>query len=104
MGRQTRWAWRESWSGLETGSRRWDLNPRPAVYETAALPLSYAGDCETRYHRHSWVTSTLTPALLYLTLAPLVNVPACLSTQIGGDEIDRSGVVDYDDATGVCVE
>jgi hypothetical protein len=25
------------------GSQRWDLNPRPAVYETAALPLSYAG-------------------------------------------------------------
>ena len=25
------------------GSRRWDSNPRPAVYETAALPLSYAG-------------------------------------------------------------
>lgn len=26
------------------GSRRWDSNPRPAVYETAALPLSYAGE------------------------------------------------------------
>ena len=25
-------------------SRRWDSNPRPAVYETAALPLSYAGE------------------------------------------------------------
>ena len=25
------------------GSQRWDSNPRPAVYETAALPLSYAG-------------------------------------------------------------
>ena len=24
-------------------SREWDLNPRPAVYETAALPLSYLG-------------------------------------------------------------
>ena len=24
-------------------SQRWDSNPRPAVYETAALPLSYAG-------------------------------------------------------------
>ncbi len=24
-------------------SQREDLNPRPAVYETAALPLSYAG-------------------------------------------------------------
>jgi hypothetical protein len=24
-------------------SRRWDLNPRPADYESAALPLSYAG-------------------------------------------------------------
>ena len=28
-----RWEW----------SRRWELNPRPAVYETAALPLSYVG-------------------------------------------------------------
>ncbi len=25
-------------------SRRWDLNPRPADYESAALPLSYAGN------------------------------------------------------------
>lgn len=24
-------------------SQRWDLNPRPAVYKTAALPLSYVG-------------------------------------------------------------
>lgn len=24
-------------------SRRWDSNPQPAVYKTAALPLSYAG-------------------------------------------------------------
>jgi hypothetical protein len=31
------WTW-ECWS------RRQDSNPRPAVYKTAALPLSYAGD------------------------------------------------------------
>ena len=24
-------------------SQRWDLNPRPLVYKTSALPLSYAG-------------------------------------------------------------
>ncbi len=24
-------------------SRRWDSNPRPTVYETVALPLSYFG-------------------------------------------------------------
>ena len=24
-------------------SRRWDLNPQPADYKSAALPLSYAG-------------------------------------------------------------
>jgi hypothetical protein len=24
-------------------SREWDLNPRPADYESAALPLSYLG-------------------------------------------------------------
>jgi hypothetical protein len=28
---------------LNESSREWDLNPRPAVYETAALPLSYLG-------------------------------------------------------------
>lgn len=28
---------------LNVLSREWDLNPRPAVYETAALPLSYLG-------------------------------------------------------------
>src|SRR3569832_1040987 len=28
---------------LSKPSRGWDLNPRPAVYETAALPLSYPG-------------------------------------------------------------
>lgn len=27
-----------------TWSRRWDSNPQPAVYKTAALPLSYAGE------------------------------------------------------------
>ena len=26
-------------------SRRWDSNPRPSVYETDALPLSYFGAC-----------------------------------------------------------
>ncbi len=25
-------------------SREWDLNPRPADYESAALPLSYLGN------------------------------------------------------------
>jgi hypothetical protein len=28
---------------VETWSRRWDSNPRPTVYETVALPLSYFG-------------------------------------------------------------
>jgi hypothetical protein len=28
---------------LKTGSRREDSNPRPALYESAALPLSYVG-------------------------------------------------------------
>ncbi len=33
-------------------SRRWDSNPRPADYESAALPLSYAGlqKCLALYH------------------------------------------------------
>src|SRR5689334_15098265 len=26
-------------------SQRWDLNPRPRLYESLALPLSYVGDC-----------------------------------------------------------
>jgi hypothetical protein len=30
-------------------SREWDLNPRPAVYETAALPLSYLGIVQRGY-------------------------------------------------------
>ena len=30
-------------SATEAWSRRWDLNPRPADYESAALPLSYIG-------------------------------------------------------------
>ena len=31
-------------------SQRWDSNPRPADYESAALPLSYAGpNCELPY-------------------------------------------------------
>jgi hypothetical protein len=28
---------------LKKWSRRWDSNPRPTVYETVALPLSYFG-------------------------------------------------------------
>src|SRR6266550_1229804 len=30
-------------SALECWSREWELNPRPADYESAALPLSYLG-------------------------------------------------------------
>jgi hypothetical protein len=33
-------------TGCKKMSREWDLNPRPAVYETAALPLSYLGKWE----------------------------------------------------------
>jgi hypothetical protein len=29
--------------GKEEWSREWELNPRPADYESAALPLSYLG-------------------------------------------------------------
>lgn len=31
-------------------SRQRDLNPRPTVYETVALPLSYVGDQASLYH------------------------------------------------------
>jgi hypothetical protein len=31
------------WQVLEFWSREWELNPRPADYESAALPLSYLG-------------------------------------------------------------
>jgi hypothetical protein len=35
-------------------SRRWDSNPRPSVYETDALPLSYFGTrAEGGYQRAS---------------------------------------------------
>ena len=30
-------------------SREWDLNPRPADYESAALPLSYLGIVSQNY-------------------------------------------------------
>ncbi len=30
-------------SSLTIWSREWELNPRPADYESAALPLSYLG-------------------------------------------------------------
>jgi hypothetical protein len=30
-------------AAAEGWSRRWDSNPRPSVYETDALPLSYFG-------------------------------------------------------------
>ncbi len=30
-------------------SRRWDSNPRPTVYETVALPLSYVGATLRQY-------------------------------------------------------
>ena len=32
---------------LKVWSRRWDSNPRPTVYETVALPLSYFGPHRT---------------------------------------------------------
>src|SRR6266571_4411124 len=36
---------RLSWA-IGRWSRRWDSNPRPTVYETVALPLSYFGSIE----------------------------------------------------------
>jgi hypothetical protein len=41
--------------GTLYGSRRGDLNPRPAVYETAALPLSYAGLESVRIRGLQWL-------------------------------------------------
>lgn len=36
---------RAVWPGFaDNSSRRGDLNPRPAAYEAAALPLSYSGE------------------------------------------------------------
>ena len=32
-----------NYSWLDNLSRRWESNPRPTVYETAALPLSHFG-------------------------------------------------------------
>jgi hypothetical protein len=55
-------------NGMEW-SRGWELNPRPADYESAALPLSYLGvsfDCNIRAKKlsnravhivHSWIRS-----------------------------------------------
>ena len=61
--------WVRRWMGEQlkihndTWSRRSDLNRRPSVYETLALPLSYAG-----YH------------ILYLTTG-LVQYLVCLTRQ-----------------------
>src|SRR5688572_5739851 len=47
----------ESWvnCGDKRWSRRQDSNPRPAVYKTAALPLSYSGE-DGRFYRGGWET------------------------------------------------
>ncbi len=39
-------------------SREWDLNPRPAVYETAALPLSYLGSLKCYLCKNNYTYST----------------------------------------------
>ena len=49
-GEETREEKREVTSD-EGWSRRWDLNPRPADYESAALPLSYTGLSRTYERR-----------------------------------------------------
>ncbi len=43
-------------SGLtdEIWSREWELNPRPADYESAALPLSYLGPLKTKDLSKFW--------------------------------------------------
>jgi hypothetical protein len=38
-------------------SRRWELNPRPTVYDTAALPLSYVGNGILAVRQSEIVTS-----------------------------------------------
>ena len=40
-------------------SREWDLNPRPAVYETAALPLSYLGMNKYDLCKNSYILTVL---------------------------------------------
>src|SRR6185437_12390242 len=39
-------------------SRQWDLNPRPTVYETVALPLSYVG---SGWHYTASIWNTVQP-------------------------------------------
>src|SRR5262245_25361796 len=58
-------AWRE-WS------QRWGLNPRPTVYETVALPLSYFGLSA----RQEPIAGETSPALF--RRRPLVFVAQCL--------------------------
>jgi hypothetical protein len=38
---------------LKSWSREWELNPRPADYESAALPLSYLGSDNKGLPKHS---------------------------------------------------
>jgi hypothetical protein len=41
-------------------SREWELNPRPADYESAALPLSYLGSAGSADERRTRIKSSVT--------------------------------------------
>ena len=45
-------------------SRRWDLNPRPADYESAALPLSYTGFSQSRHYVVATAKGTTSPRVV----------------------------------------
>ena len=43
----------------EKWSREWELNPRPADYESAALPLSYLGSAGSAGERRTRINSSI---------------------------------------------
>ncbi len=63
--------------GLSSKSRRQDLNPRPAVYKTAALPLSYTGvlsrAAKRNYRAPNFPRQRLSPKYLELLPNPLTH-------------------------------
>ena len=60
---------------LLTWSREWELNPRPTVYETVALPLSYLGQ------------STVESLLCHLTYIGKLQPRVLLYTELHFDKV-----------------
>ena len=69
-------------------SRRWDSNPRPADYESAALPLSYAGPIgvwpySTRiYSRSREIENRADPGVRHRECCQRKGINSCTSAEV----------------------